>query len=179
MVFIDRSKTYTMNRQIIESATAVLEQITGMLSMLNDAEYAAWLPVLSGASLGEHVRHVIEFFQELETGYRTGIVDYDARKREKALETRREVALLKLHQLAAGLQAENRSLQLAFKVMPAGTMHPVETSYERELLHNLDHAVHHMALMKVGISALKVGGLPQHFGIAAATIEYRRAQCAQ
>lgn len=148
--------------------------------MLNDGEYSARLPVLSGASIGEHVRHVVEFFQELQAGYFTGHVDYDARKREKALETRRDYAILRLQQMAAaGLQKDNKVLQLAFHMKSAGTTYSVETNYEREMLYNLEHAVHHMALMKIGVRTLTDMDLPENFGIASSTIEYRQSQCAQ
>nr|WP_295921832.1 DinB family protein [uncultured Dyadobacter sp.] len=168
-----------MNRQITESVAAVLEQLTDVLSMLKEAHFTARLPVLSGASLGEHVRHVIEFFQELETGYHTGIVDYDARTRERDLETRREYAMLKLQQIAAGLQPHNKTLQLAYQAGTGTAGRTITTSYERELLYNLEHAVHHMALFRIGVRSLTDISIPDYFGVASSTIEYRQAQCAQ
>lgn len=168
-----------MNRQITESVAAVLEQIADVLSELKEAHFTTRLPVLSGASLGEHVRHVIEFFKELETGYQTGIVDYDARNRERDLETRREYAILRLQQIAAGLQPHDKPLQLAYKAGTPGTGHTIATSYERELLCNLEHAVHHMALIRIGLRSLTDIRIPDYFGVASSTIEYRRARCAQ
>ncbi|GAB3926484.1 DinB family protein [Larkinella terrae] len=167
-----------MNRQIIESVTAVLEQIADVLSVLKETHYTARLAVLSGVSLGEHVRHVVEFYQELEVGYQTGLVDYDARKREKELETGRDYAVLRLQQIVTGLQPENKVLQLTYKIRSSDITHLIKTNYERELLYNLEHAVHHMALLKIGIQVLTDIRLPDHFGIAGSTIQYRQAQCA-
>lgn len=168
-----------MNRQIKDSVTGLMEQIAAVLSELNEFQYATSLPVLTGASIGGHVRHVVEFFQELEVGYETGLVDYDARKREKELEIRRSYAILKLRQIPQNLKADNKPLGLAFKASSAEIGHRIATSYDRELIYNLEHAVHHMALIRIGVRALTGIGLPDEFGVASSTIAYRKAQCVQ
>ena len=149
-----------------------------MLDALSDEHYGRSLPVLSGASLGGHVRHVIEFFIELDRGYRTGYVNYDARQRDRTIEHRRELALTTLHRVAAALEKENKTLLLTTVGETNETGFQVATNYERELVYNLEHAVHHMALMKIGIRALAAVQLPETFGVASSTIRYRQAQCA-
>ncbi|GGH21281.1 hypothetical protein GCM10007423_02300 [Dyadobacter endophyticus] len=166
-----------MNRQLTKSIQALLVQIGAMLDALSDEQYGRSLPVLSGASLGGHVRHVIEFFIELDRGYRTGDVNYDARRRDKAIEQQREVALAKLGSIAALLGKENKALLLTTATEAA--CFQVATNYERELVYNLEHAVHHMALMKIGMRALTSLPLPESFGVASSTIRYRQAQCAR
>jgi uncharacterized damage-inducible protein DinB len=168
-----------MNRQLTKSIETILAQIGTMLNALSDEQYGRSLPVLSGASLGGHVRHVIEFFIELDRGYRTGDVNYDARRRDKAIEQQREVALTQLHRIAATLGKENKVLSLTTAIEASDTGFRVTTNYERELVYNLEHAVHHMALMKIGIRALTALPLPESFGVASSTIRYRQAQCAQ
>lgn len=167
-----------MNRQLTKSIEILLTQISMMLDALTDAQYRRSLPVLSGASLGGHVRHVIEFFIELDSGYQTGIVNYDARRREKAIEEQREIALAKLRAIAGKLVKENKVLLLTAAAEAGDTGLVVATNYERELVYNLEHAVHHMALMKIGIGALTVLQLPENFGVASSTIRYRQAECA-
>ena len=167
-----------MNRQLTKSIEILLTQISMMLDALTDAQYRRSLPVLSGASLGGHVRHVIEFFIELDSGYQTGIVNYDARRREKAIEEQREIALAKLRAIAGKLVKENKVLVLTAAAEASDTGLVVATNYERELVYNLEHAVHHMALMKIGIGALTVLQLPENFGVASSTIRYRQAECA-
>ncbi len=163
-----------MNRQLTESLEAVLAQIAAMLDPLTDEQYRRCLPVLSGASIGEHVRHVIEFFIELDRGYETGDVNYDSRSRDKSIEQHRGVALAKLHQVLANLDRENKTLLFT---METGVR--VTTNYERELIYNQEHAVHHMALLKIGVGTLTAFQLPENFGVADSTIRYRQAQCAQ
>ncbi|HEX8061527.1 MAG TPA: hypothetical protein VF473_11360, partial [Cyclobacteriaceae bacterium] len=49
----------------------------------------------------------------------------------------------------------------------------VETTYYRELVYNLEHAVHHMAVIKIAIRSTTLIDIPVDFGVAAATIKYR------
>jgi hypothetical protein len=53
----------------------------------------------------------------------------------------------------------------------------IETNYFRELTYNIEHAVHHMAIMKIGIR--EVAGqvvIPTSFGVATSTIRYREQE---
>ena len=168
-----------MNRQLTKSLEAVLAQIGEMLHTLNDEQYRRSLAVLSGASIGEHVRHVIEFFIELDRGYGTGNVNYDARRRDKSIEQQRELASERLQCVAANLTRENKTLLLTTAADVPGGGFQVVTNYERELIYNLEHAVHHMALLKIGVGALTALRLPESFGVAGSTIRYRQALCAQ
>ena len=155
-----------------------MAQISAMLDALSDEQYGRSLSILSGASLGGHVRHVIEFFIELDRGYRSGDVNYDARRRDKTIEQQRELALARLQRIAASLDKENKILLLTTATEAGQTDFQVATNYERELVYNLEHAVHHMALMKIGIGTLTALQLPESFGVASSTVRYRNAQCA-
>ena len=54
----------------------------------------------------------------------------------------------------------------------------VTSSYYRELIYNLEHAIHHMAYIRIGVECLGTIILPKEFGIAPATNRYRKA-CVQ
>lgn len=58
----------------------VFAQISETLSQLIDAEYIQPSKILSAATIGQHVRHIIELFQCLETGYEEGIINYEKEK---------------------------------------------------------------------------------------------------
>ena len=45
-------------------------------------------------------------------------------------------------------------------------------------MYNLEHAIHHHALIKVGLKIMTKIELPESFGVAPSTIQYRKV-CAQ
>jgi hypothetical protein len=52
----------------------------------------------------------------------------------------------------------------------------IETTATRELVYNIEHAVHHMAIMKIGVREIaSYICLAPDFGIAASTIRYKEA----
>ena len=52
------------------------------------------------------------------------------------------------------------------------------SNYYREVMYNLEHAIHHHALIKIGIQQFTAIELPESFGVAPSTMQYRKA-CAQ
>ena len=50
----------------------------------------------------------------------------------------------------------------------------IETNYLRELTYNIEHAVHHMAIIKIGIREVApYVVIPGDFGIAVSSLRYR------
>ena len=54
----------------------------------------------------------------------------------------------------------------------------IPSNYYRELAYNLEHTIHHMALIRVGITEVSGIQLSDDFGVASSTVKYRK-QCAQ
>jgi len=154
-------------------------QLTASLELLNDAQYTHPSEILSNATIGQHVRHIIEMFICLEEGYMNGIVNYEKRKRDRKIETQRNVAIALLKKIYEGLQKENRSIimEAAFDEDSNNPIH-FDTNYYREVAYNLEHSIHHMALIKVGIRGVSDMEIPENFGVASSTIKFRSA-CAQ
>ena len=153
----------------------LFEQLQIALEGLTDEQYSTSLPLLSGSTIGQHTRHIIEFFLELNKGYDRGVINYDQRSRDHVIETDRSVAILKLQRVNGSLERENKTLLL---IADPGEEVRVNTNYYRELIYNLEHIVHHMALIRVGIAAVSDLLLPDNFGVALSTLKYRKA-CAQ
>ncbi|ASZ11945.1 DinB family protein [Chitinophaga pendula] len=166
-------------KQLTTPIASLLSQILQLLEQLTDKEYSNKIALLSDATIGQHIRHIIEFYLELNTGYASGIINYDKRKRDHSIEVDRTCAINKLQQLIAELEKENISLILETDYSTIdSTAELIKTDYMRELAYNLEHTVHHMALIRVGIYMFNRLELPKDFGVAISTIKYR-STCAQ
>jgi len=71
----------------------VLGQLLTVTSEVNESDFIKPIPSLDQSTLGQHVRHTLEFFICLIDGYKTGFVSYDKRKHDKALESDKSLAL--------------------------------------------------------------------------------------
>lgn len=164
-----------MSEEIASPLKQLLEQLRQLLSDLDDRSYRSSLAVLSDASIGQHSRHVIESFMALDNGYETGYVNYDLRKRDQQLEDDRDFALVMLKRIIDGIDKEDKPLWLMTDLNPgANASYRVSTNYARELVHNVDHIVHHMALMRIGVRTISDLQLPENFGVALSTMRHRR-----
>jgi hypothetical protein len=157
----------------------VFVQLTASLELLNDSQYIYASKILSNASIGQHVRHIIELFICLEDGYAGGIVNYETRKRDIAIETQKDVANALLKKIYERLNKENKPLVLqATYNEDTDELIDFDTNYYREIAYNLEHTIHHMALIKVGIREVSDIEVPDDFGVASSTIKFRK-ECAQ
>ena len=154
-------------------------QLAGLLSQLENAAYTSPCSVLSNATIGQHVRHIIELFQCLETGYAEGIVNYESRKRDFYIETDIRKAEKMLREIQQCLEKPNKELLLESEdYFNKQENISIPTNYYREVVYNLEHAIHHMAMIKIGVKEVSSIVLPDKFGTAFSTIKYR-SQCAQ
>jgi hypothetical protein len=157
----------------------VFVQLTETLNQLSDNEYTQPSKILFNASIGQHVRHIIELFLCLEKGYETGVVNYEKRKRDYQIETNKAFATQLLRDIYHRLERPNADLVMEAEEYENSTgVVAIPSNYYREIAYNLEHTIHHMALIRVGINEVSMIELPQDFGVAYSTIKYRQ-QCAQ
>jgi len=130
------------------------------------------------SSIGQHVRHTIELFQSLINGYEAGVVNYDNRKRDVTIETDKAVAIKMMHYILEAINRPSKKivLEAGFGEDSDGIL--IESNFDRELAYNLEHAIHHMALIRVGINELTNIIVPEKFGVAPSTIKHRE-ECVQ
>jgi len=162
-----------------QAIRGVFGQLTGTLLQLSHAQYVHPGKLLSHSSIGQHVRHIIELYTCLEDGYLSGMVNYEKRKRDRQIETDPSLAVDLLERIANGLAKENKDLLLeaAWGGEPDQLLR-LDTNYYREIAYNLEHTIHHMALIKVGIREVSTIEIPEGFGVASSTIKFRN-ECAQ
>ena len=157
----------------------VFVQLSESLIRLTKEEYTQPSNILFNASIGQHVRHIIELFLCLEKGYEAGLVNYEKRKRDYTIETDKDFASQLLKDIYHRLERPDRELVLeAEDYEDNSSIVCIQTNYYREVAYNLEHTIHHMALIRVGITEVSAIGLPQEFGVAYSTLKHRQ-QCAQ
>jgi len=161
---------------LIASINKTLNELLDLLSQISDSDYSCPCRDLSNATIGEHTRHIIEMFQCLENQYENGIVNYDIRKRDYLIETNTDFARECILQILNQIEKPNKSLQLQ-QIVDGSTL-LIDSNYNRELLYNLEHCIHHQALIKVAVIQSETIKIDENFGVARSTIEYRK-QCAQ
>lgn len=161
---------------LLKSIRYSLDELIYLLDQLSDEEYSKSCEALSGATIGEHTRHILEMFQCLENGYENGILNYDNRERNIQIQTETQFAKQCITQIKTGLKSENKTIYL--EQIIDGLAIRIQSSYYRELLYNLEHCIHHQALIKVAVLQFGNISINENFGVARSTIEYRK-QCVQ
>ena len=150
-----------------------LEQIKKLLLKVSKAEYNMQPDVLSGASIGQHIRHILEFYLLLISGSLEGKISYDKRKRNIELETNPKEALATINNLLTGIDLLDENENLFYEADYSTTgLHKnrIKSSVGRELAYCIEHSIHHQALIKAGLISLGLSELTnENFGVAPST----------
>ena len=159
-----------------------LEEIKSLLLQFSEELYTAPRGILSEATIGQHFRHILEFYVCLEKGNKTGSVSYDERERNVLLETDMVYAMKSIEKLIQFLSSLKNDHSLTMKANYSDANEEltiIQTSLYRELAYALDHTVHHLAIVKIALSEeVESVQVDSNFGVAPSTIRYRE-QCAQ
>ena len=163
------------NRVAIE----LLGQVKFLCKSLEDEEYGRKIERLSFFSIGEHVRHILEHYDCLLLGLDSGVIDYEGRKRDLLLQTSTQASIERIELISNRLLSlSDLEFQLQLKVsfpLSGLDFNQVETSFSREVLFNIDHAIHHLAIIKIALKDLEgvFVDLPASFGVAQSTLVYQ------
>lgn len=149
-----------------------LHDLIRLLRKIDRRAYILPARMLGHATVGQHVRHILELTQCLLQGYATSHVNYDARKRDLSLEQDPDTALALAEDLANRLALPDKPLWL---VQTAWPVKLVPSFYSREVMYNAEHAIHHMALIRVALREMELNIVDEHFGVAPATMRHRRS----
>ncbi len=164
--------------ELTRACYKILNQLTDLVGQLNNQDFVKPAEALSNSTIGQHLRHTLEFFLCLQHGFEKGTINYDNRAHDKVMETDKDVALLVISQIKhfiSLLPEKSLQLEVGYDLVREDFI-TIETSSTRELVYNIEHAVHHMAIMKIGVRELAAYvQLPPDFGIAASTVRYKEA----
>jgi hypothetical protein len=162
--------------KIIAEAKEILTQLKASTNMLSHDEYTQKIGLLSQSSIGEHTRHIIELFQQLLKGYESGNIEYDNRERNKSLQENTAYAIAIIDQIIHLLDKEDKELYIHTDLN--SNQSTISSNYYREVMYNIEHCVHHQAIIKIAFLHLGNIELEEHFGVAKSTIKYRE-NCVQ
>jgi hypothetical protein len=156
----------------------VLDQALALLAHFGPAGQSA-KPTLTGP-VGAHLRHIVEHYAALVFPAQAGVVDYDARPRERALESDPQLASSRLRALRQQLAIwPSALLDAHVRVRVQGGLvgdrgFEVSSTLGRELAFVASHAIHHFAALATHGRALGIA-LPKGFGKAPSTVAHERA----
>lgn len=154
----------------------ILGQVAWLLEYVSNEEYSQIIKNLNGSSIGQHVRHTLEFFECLFDGLEEGQVNYDDRHRNVFLENNTLEAKAVIEKLQEQLELNSDDTKLILNQCYGDQNFEIPTTLNRELVYNIEHAVHHLALIRVGLKEIKPSlKLDECFGLASSTLKYRRS----
>lgn len=168
-------------RALVHDNLRLLDQGLEVVRGLPEGAYAESECTVCGASIGAHLRHILDHYASLLAGVEAGVVDYDERSRDREVELDVTAALGRAEAVRRGLlalaDAPPRTLGIQLRgggeaEVDLGTS---PTSTSRELHAVLLHTVHHYAIIA---AELRGRGLscPPELGVAPATLGWRRAR---
>lgn len=156
----------------------ILSQLADVMRQLEPSDFARPSAALSRATIGQHVRHTLEFFICLENGIASGVVNYDNREHNECMESNKELAQTTLERVIRFVADQKTNLPITLEMgyeRNSDAVEQVESNYWRELAYNIEHAVHHMAMIKVGLWDLApYVKVPPDFGVAASTVRHQK-----
>ncbi len=152
-----------------------LDNVKSLCNLLDKEQFTEKISILSNSSIGQHIRHIVEFYSCLIDGYAMGVVNYDQRQRNTLIETLPDYAYTVIN----GIQEQIESIDFNSNLDVIHTIgdceHPIKTTFARELFYMAEHTLHHFALIKIGIStSFPEITLPQNFGIADSTVKHHQ-----
>jgi len=156
----------------------IIDQIKILLEQISDDAYAQSLDIFDGSTVGKHVRHIYDFYYSVIRTEGTGELDYANRDRDPNIETYTASAISKFKALESQIEVLDESkiidVVTEFDTDNSTLRQRVKSSTGRELMYAYDHAVHHLAIVKMGVrSAFPAIKINAEMGIAPSTLKHQ------
>lgn len=162
---------------MIKSIENNLQELSRIIGPISDHLYTKKSKYLFGSSIGQHIRHILEMYEVLLSGYSSGKFSFENRKRSQTLEESVKEMLSTIEDISAEINKKDKEL-ICILHDHANNEQQLKTTYFRELLYCFEHGIHHQALIKVALKEFEWENIPENFGVAPSTVKFRLA-CAQ
>lgn len=160
-----------------------LNQLKALVHQLSNEQFQSPLPILESGTIGKHVRHILEFYICLCDSIENGELNYDNRQRDQQMEVNVQACIKAIGRIEMELNRYPDDFPI--KLTADHSMNTLKkeisifTTFYRELLYNIEHIVHHLAIIRIGIKSLEAPiFLDESIGVAVSTIRNRK-QCVQ
>jgi len=183
-MYLSIPKMSDLHTSIPQIARIVLGDLRYYLEIIDPVVYQSPLEVLSGSTIGQHTRHIIEFYNcliEQCVQQTDPLINYADRRRDHQIESQPDHAIRFLNELFNRLQDLDPQQHCFLDCAEHGQEELlVSSTIGRELIYNIEHTIHHLAIVKIALKAILPSiELPEHFGVAPSTIRHRQEACAQ
>lgn len=165
------------NKMLKQEAIKQLLSVKSILSQIKEDDYTTSLKTLKGASIGKHIRHVVEFYECLLFNNIDNSVNYDLRKRNLLLEENVKYTEDFVTEIIDAIEKINTNSRILLVSKYQDQNISMESSFYREITYNIEHTVHHLAIISIAIPIhFAYINLSTNFGYTDSTIQYLESQ---
>jgi uncharacterized damage-inducible protein DinB len=161
-------------KDIRETNADLLHEAATLVARLRAEHFTMVQGPAMTASIGAHVRHVLDYYHALLRDLPTRRIDYEKRARNGQLESDRDSAATELRRFAVLLvERADLRVDVLLAVRDGAIMNGgwSRSTLERELGFLLSHATHHCSLMAVACRLQGIEVAPD-FGLAPSTLRH-------
>jgi len=158
-----------------------LSELKSLIDFINESDFFKSDEMLSGSTIGEHIRHIIEFYQCIVNESSSGKIHYDGRKRDRRIETDKDFAKRTIDEVISGMhnvRLDHPIIVQASHMNIESDIIELNSSFGRELAYAMDHMIHHLAILKISLRS-RGYELDENLGVAPSTVRHRKEKCAQ
>jgi uncharacterized damage-inducible protein DinB len=157
----------------VQPLVALLDEMRRMIERIDDDTYTRPAPGRTSGGVGGHVRHCLDHVSALVHAIRTGVCEYDRRRRGTEVERCRATAISQIAGLCEQLTAFDEGLLdepllVETQIDPSGAMILTRSSMCREVAFVISHTIHHNAIVAQLLRA-RGSDVGERFGLAPAT----------
>lgn len=152
-----------------------LNSISVLLKKITNKDYSTPIRHLNNSTIGQHSRHIIEFYLCYLKGIEDNHINFDSRERSMKLESNKTFCIETINSIIEKLSTKlNNQSAIIFEynyTFEDNQSAEMVSNTLRELLFCLGHSIHHQALIKVALIELgKEKLIDDKFGMAYSTI---------
>ena len=165
----------------IQGTNKMITEITHLLDLIDEQSFKKPLNIFDGSTLGQHFRHIFNFYDSILNTDRQKAIDYGARNRDVQLEQDPKLSKHVFEKVNKGINDLNENEAVKVKADFSANLkvkRPVLAStIGRELMFAYDHAVHHLAIIRIGLkNDFPDIVIDKTLGVAPSTIKYEQTK---